>query len=314
MPFLGVDSWRWQYFEHQELPDGLVIPIDDATAWQIYPRHRWVYNKLSICETQGLPHGPHGTEPPHFPVFSKPLYNMRGMGTGGRIVATPEDYARSLEPGHMWMPLLAGDHVSTDVALVRGSPAWWRHSTGKSLGRGVFDYWTIHADRRPDLEAYLGEWIARCLPDFTGIVNFETIGGRIIECHLRMSEQWLDLNGPGWLAAVVDLYRDGVWAFADGDRRVGYSVVLFGEHGVLYRIDRRAAAQLVDGRTITSLQITFEDDKAPAAHAMPPGGFRLAIVNGWDLAAGQAARATLDAMFRATPGVAPQQLRVKTDA
>jgi hypothetical protein len=47
---------------------------------------------------------------------------------------------------------------------------------------------------------------------------------------------------------------------------------------------------------------------------MPPGGFRLAIVNGWNLAAGQAARATLDCMFRGPPSVGPQQTRVKTDA
>src|SRR5262245_33640461 len=70
LPFLGVDSWRWQYFENQPCPEDLVIPIDDATAWQIFPDHRWVYNKLSICESQGVPHGPHGTEPPRFPVFS----------------------------------------------------------------------------------------------------------------------------------------------------------------------------------------------------------------------------------------------------
>lgn len=301
MPFLGVDSWRWQYFADQPVPDDLIIPIDDATAWQIFPRHRWVYNKLLICETQALPHGPHGTEPGDFPIFSKPIYNMRGMGIGGRTIESAHSYEHSLEPGHMWMPLLTGAHVSTDVALAQGQPRWWRHTTGQALGRGVFDYWTIHAAERPDLERYIGEWIARCLPDFTGIVNFETIGGRIIECHLRMSEQWLDLNGAGWLPAVVRLYQDGVWEFQDQTRRVGYSVVLFGEHGVIYRIDRRQAAKLVDGLNISSLQITFEDDKPPAAHAMPPGGFRLAIVNCWDLAAGRAARAALDAMFRGAP-------------
>jgi hypothetical protein len=308
MPFLGVDSWRWQYFEHQAVPDNLVIPIDDATAWQIFPRQRWVYNKLLICESQGLPHGPHGTEPGDFPVFSKPIYNMRGMGIGGRMIESAHSYEHSLEPGHMWMPLLTGAHVSTDVALAAGRPRWWRHTTGHALGRGVFDFWTVHAEPRPELEAYLADWIARCLADFTGIVNFETIGGRIIECHLRMSEQWLDLNGPGWLPAVVQLYRDGIWEFRDDDRRIGYSVVLFGEHGVLYRIDRQRAAELVDGSTITSIQITFEDEKPAAAHAMPPGGFRLAIVNCRDLEAGRNARAALDAMFRSSAS-APRKNR-----
>lgn len=298
MPFLGVDSWRWQYFENQPLPDDLVIPIDDATAWRLYPRHRWVYDKLAICETQGLPHGPHGTEPKRYPVFSKPIYNMRGMGTGGRVVRSAAEYELSLEPGHMWMPLLTGPHVSTDVALARGTPRWWRHSTGKALGRGVFDHWTVHTARRPALECYIEDWIRRCLDGFTGIVNFETIGGRIIECHLRMSEQWLDLNGAGWLPAVVGLYRHGKWTFRDDDRRIGYSVVLFGEHGPRYRIDRSAAARFVSTNSVASIQITFDDGTPPAAHAMPPGGFRLAIVNCRDLAAGRAVRTKLKRMFR----------------
>ena len=41
---------------------------------------------------------------------------------------------------------------------------------------------------------------------------------------------------------------------------------------------------------VSSVQITFHEDKAPEHHAMPPGGFRLAIVNSFSLAAGQAAR------------------------
>ena len=63
------------------------------------------------------------------------------------------------------------------------------------------------------------------------------IGSRIIETHLRMAEQWLDLNGSGWLAAVVHLYHRGEWRFDDAERRTGYSVVLFGEHGRRWSIE-----------------------------------------------------------------------------
>jgi hypothetical protein len=33
----------------------------------------------------------------------------------------------------MWMPLLEGEHVSTDVAVVDAEPRWWRHMVGKTL-------------------------------------------------------------------------------------------------------------------------------------------------------------------------------------
>ena len=44
---------------------------------------------------------------------------------------------------------------------------------------------------------------------------------------------------------------------------------------------------------VSSVQITFHEERDPAHHAMPPGGFRLAIVNAHSLPAGQAAREKL---------------------
>src|SRR2546425_330825 len=66
-------------------------------------------------------------------------------------------------------------------------------------------------------------------------LNAETIGGRIIEVHLRMSDQWPDLYGAGWIEALVRLYHERRWEFADAERLDGYSVVLFGPHGRRYR-------------------------------------------------------------------------------
>jgi hypothetical protein len=230
-------------------------------------------------------------------VFSKPIYNMRGMGTGSRAIDNEHDYLAAIAPGYLWMPQFTGRHVSTDVALENGAPRWWRHTTGKPGQDGTFDYWTIHGPHEPALEAYLSGWIANHLQGFSGIVNFETIGQRIIECHLRMAEQWLDLNGPGWLDSVVRLYAEGVWRFDDTTRREGYSVVLFGEHGKRWRIDRTQAARLLPAPGVSSIQITFDDAVEPEQHAMPDGGFRLAIVNCWDLDAGKAMRETLRDMF-----------------
>jgi len=48
---------------------------------------------------------------------------------------------------------------------------------------------------------------------------------------------------------------------------------------------------------VSSVQVTFHEDKEPERHAMPPGGFRLAIVNAFDLDAGRAAREMLRTHF-----------------
>ena len=228
VPIIEPAPWRHQFFDHVDCPPDLFIPTDDPEAWEWNPAHRWVFDKLQVALSQGLAAGPHGTEPPRYPVFSKPIMNFRGLGAGSRILHSAEDYEAHHTAGHFWMTLLEGPHVSSDVALVDGAPKWWRHATGLATGEGMFDRWTIHAAADPPLEAACGAWIARNLQGFTGILNLETIGGRIIEAHLRLSDQWPDLYGAGWTEAFVGLYRDRVWNYADSDRRDGFSMpVLF---------------------------------------------------------------------------------------
>jgi len=53
--------------------------------------------------------------------------------------------------------------------------------------------------------------------------------------------------------------------------------------------------------SISSVQITFHEDLAPKRHAMPPGGFRLAVVNGFTLAAALSARTRLQDHFLGCP-------------
>ncbi len=301
MPICEADPWRMQYFAGVSCPDDVNVPTEDGDAWRWYPTHKWIYDKLAVAESQGLRCAPHGIEPDQFPVFSKPIYNMRGMGAGSGVLRTAKEYRHRQRPGHMWMELLNGEHVSTDVAVVDGHARWQRHSVGQPLDGGMFDYWTVLAAEKPGVERYLEGWIATHMPGYTGMLNFETIGARIIEVHMRFADQWPDLYGDGWVDALVRLYAEGDWTFNDSKRRDGYSVVLFGAHGVQYR---HPPAELVDRLRATdgvsSIQITFHEDRAPATHSMPPGGFRLAIVNTFELDVGRRVREELALSFWST--------------
>jgi len=296
MPIYEADPWRLQYFAH--VTTAAQIPTEDGDAWLWYPAQRWIYNKLAVALSQGLDAGPHGTPPPRFPVFSKPIINLKGMGVGSRVLKSQADYDEHYAPGHFWMALLEGRHVSSDVAVVAGEPRWWRHVTGKPAGEGTFDYWVIHAEPNEDIEAPCSVWIEKNLPGYSGMLNLETIGSTIIEAHLRFADQWPDLYGPGWVEALVELYERGAWNFADDERVEGYSAVLFGLHGRPYRHPQAAAVEEIKRAPgVTSVQITFHEDRLPERHAMPPGGFRLAIVNGFDLPATLAAREKFRKLF-----------------
>ena len=302
MPIHERDPWRIQYFERVLCPSDVHVPTDDLDAYRWNSRHRWIYNKLLIAESQGIACAPHGIEPENYPVFSKPTFNLKGMGVGSRPLQSREEYLACEQPGFMWMSLFTGEHVSTDVAVVDGRVHWCRHTLGLATIGGTFDYWTIEAHARPALDEYCRRWVESSLPDYTGMLNLESIGGRIIEAHLRFADQWPDMYGPHWLDAVVQLYATGRWEYADGRRRDGYSVVLFGPHARQYRHPPAAlVADILAQPLISSVQITFDGDEPAASHAMPPGGFRLAIVNTWDLAAGRYSRARLASAFGLDP-------------
>lgn len=311
MPICEADPWRLQYFDGVPCPDDVQVPTEDGDAWRWQPQYKWVYNKLQVAESQGFDCGPHGMEPPSFPVFSKPVFNMRGMGIDSRVIRDMREYKARQKPGHIWMPLLDGEHISSDVAVVRGEPKWWRHTYGAPLEGGMFDYWVVLAEAKPEIEDYCAEWLGRNLSGYTGMVNFETIGARIIEVHLRFADQWPDLyGGRDWVEALVGLYRNGEWRYDDTNRREGYSVVLFGGHGIQYRHPPEALVDEIRATDqVTSVQVTFHEDRPPSWHAMPPGGFRLAIVNCWDRDVGVRAREKLALSFWSTQQLRPARGR-----
>lgn len=294
MPVLERDPWRLQYFEHVPCPEHVAIPTDDPDCWLLSPAHRWIYDKLKLAQAQGLDAGPHGVPPVSYPVFSKPITNLKGMGIGSRIIRSAAEMEHHYQPGHFWMPLLAGDHVSTDCAVEDGRIAWLRHARGVPWDEGMFSYWTVHARRFPELEEGLSAWVSSHMQGYTGMMNFETIGGVIIEAHLRFADQWCDLYGEGWVEALVRLYDKGRWLFDDERRQDGFSMPLFARHGGAFhhppaslQTEIRAMPQ------VKSLQVTFHEGKPPEDHAMPPGGFRLAVINATSLDGARAARRRL---------------------
>jgi hypothetical protein len=303
MPIHQRDPWRAPSFRDVAGATSTQIPTDDTDAVNLNPAHRWVYDKLLVAKSQGLECGTHSQAPPRYPVFCKPVTNLNGMGVGARVLLSERDYQQSCGIGDFWMTLLTGEHVSTDFAVIKGNIAWCRHTLGIPGVAGTFDYWVIEERSRPKLERYCREWIRANLAGYTGMLNIETIGCRIIDTHLRFSDQWPDVYGRKWVDAVVRLYQRGTWDLIDAERAKGYSVVLFGPHGRVYTYphpDVMACYEATLG--ISSIQLTFFEDRPPEAHAMPPGGFRLAVINCFNLDVGLRVRAALASEFNLKTG------------
>jgi hypothetical protein len=297
MPICERDPWRFQYFENVYCRPDVNIPTDDIDSYEWFPQFRWVYEKVKIARSQNLASGLTGDMPADFPVFAKPNINLKGMGLSSGIIKNRTEFDQ-LPFGHMWMPLFNGEHISTDCAIVNGDVQWTRHALGFPWHDGMFTHWVIEAGQRIELEAFLSSWVKRNMKGYTGMMNFETIGGKIIETHLRFADQWCDLYGRSWFDALVKLYADGVWSFENDSVIEGYSIPLFAQHG---RVPPHPAndlqTEIRNMRGVSSLQITYYESKADEAHPMPPGGFRLALVNCTNFDAGLEARKKLAAAF-----------------
>ena len=298
MAFIVRDPWRVQFFKNVDCPDGVDIAIDDIDCWERFPALRYIYDKLHVARSQGLACATRAEMPNRFPVFAKPRINLGGMGANSFVVPDASVFHAGMTDAHMWMERLDGPHVSTDCAVVNGKVVWQRQTTGAVWTGGMFQHWCLELEDGPALARWLSDWIARELPGYTGMINIETIGGKIIEAQLRFADQWCDLYGKGWLDAVVGLYANGQWLFDEAERRPGWSIPLFARHGHVPRMPNADVQDRIRAMPgVSSLQLTFHENKRWDAHTMPPGGFRLGIVNAVDFAAGLRAREALAKAF-----------------
>ncbi|KAA8647762.1 hypothetical protein EYZ11_000235 [Aspergillus tanneri] len=290
MPILFCRSSS-RLFESTPCPARCIIPTGDPDAYDLYPKFRWAYNKLTVAELQGIKCGPHETEPDHdlYPIFSKPIYNLGGLGADARLIRTQEDYWRSHTPGHMWSALLTGKHYSTDIAVIAGRPVWFAHTRGMADKDQTWDYWEVNVTADCTVQQNIAAFIESHVAGYTGMVNMETIGGKIIEIHLRFSPQWPDLYGPWFLPSLVDLYCGKGWTgpcLAEAKTRTGYSVPLFGDEKyalISSTIKHEQLREMEIAFNVSSITMGYDKTMPMEGRTRPTGGFRLAWINGFDL-------------------------------
>ncbi len=276
--FIGYEEWEEQYFDDVESPDDLIISCADHDAWRNHSEYNWVYNKIKLCETQKIIACPHGVVPINFPVFSKPITNLHGMSTGAKKLFN-WDY-RDYIPGHFWMTMLRGEHLSTDFAVAKGMPKWTHTMKCYKDKKDVVKYWETSNKEHEAVIEKASLWIHNNLEEFSGVVNMETIGDKIIDCHLRMSPQFVDLYGKEWLKSVVHLYEYGNWQYPT-KKDIGYSMPLWTTQAGLYEVDHVELDVLKE--KVSSIQITFDEKYCVSEESGDNVNYRLAVVNGTSL-------------------------------
>tara|TARA_B100000424_G_scaffold271037_1_gene272209 strand:- start:521 stop:1192 length:672 start_codon:yes stop_codon:yes gene_type:complete len=167
---------------------------EDFQAWQIYPEHRWVFNKLELALRLGYDAGPACvpiTRSGKYVV--RPIYNLYGMGIGAKVIHINIMQSKSMEnhalipPGYFWCEFFDGDQYSVDYKRTRqpkGSRWAWEEVDTARGERDIdnltrFKLWEKCENRRIFLPNFLNNIDG--VPD----LNVEWIGDKVVEVHLR---------------------------------------------------------------------------------------------------------------------------------
>ncbi len=195
-----------------------LIPINDVEAWVYYREYRWVYNKLELCHLQEIIHAPMPIEPPHFPIISKPIINLYGMGLNcAKITNIEEFYDQCWHTNNFWMEYINGEHHSFDLIVLNGKIVYSVCFRGYPLKgfTGAFDYWESLSVSLPESINLL----MSKLGDYTGCLNVECIGGIIIDCHLRIGDIH-QLHDDTIIKNIVALYTHKEWNLDSVSKKV----------------------------------------------------------------------------------------------
>lgn len=197
---------------------GPLPPLDDWTvecAVRAGLAPAWILDRsVVINKLGGTAHAPSSVlSADWLPVVVKPRWNPNGLATGVEFVERqqkPQDWKRILKRSEIAQPVYAGYHTSTDFAVYEGTVLWGIAATGFPAPgrRGQFTGWEVHRGRAVfGGGAPFETRVAENLPDYSGVLNVETIDGNIIEAHFRPSIEFFPLYGDD---ATTELMRAAI--------------------------------------------------------------------------------------------------------
>jgi len=192
----------------------------------VSPNDLWVYNKLQVASLLGHSCGPIGAPVPISGWYIiKPIVTFLGMGRNARkIWLNPEDKTENYgNPGEMWCEYFFGEHISTDfykrhqILTVLGV----KEKNLSSSEESRWKYWS-KIDREIKFPV-----IFERIQEKYGTINIETIGGNLIEVHLRKNPDFVwgnDIAIPVWKGEEVNPPKNYKFVESEDYNRLGFYI------------------------------------------------------------------------------------------
>jgi len=180
MTFLGIET-KDTVFEDVET--NVDIPLNDEVAYRLYPKYNWVYSTSRLLDFQSIEWAP---------------FEMGNLTH--KLNEFPFD-----DNGSVYVHPLAGDALTTDVAIMKGDIKWAAHHT-------IVDGKKVLVDElRGGIELRISALATMHFQRFAGVISVDTIGTTIIAVRLCMTADVVDLYPEDWLKRVLRIYNRRPW-------------------------------------------------------------------------------------------------------
>ena len=168
------------------------LPKFDITAYNKYPEHNFVYDKLYIAKSQNLKCGKFEDiefDKLEYPIFIKPRYGHKSETSKNCFKIKNKKHLEKYIKYHdmMWSEFINDKESMTDFILLNGNIVYQiTYEYSQNTNGFVDEYKFISIDNKPPEK--IKSWVINNLKGFTGIVNVQYRGNKIIEVGLRLGK------------------------------------------------------------------------------------------------------------------------------
>ena len=205
------------------------VPVHDGPAYERYPEHNFVYDKLWIAQSQDIPCGmvvelltdKDDIENLSFPIFIKPRWGHKNSGSKYcKKINNVRELPNQKEADRkdlIWSDFIDGREGMTDFILVSGHVVYQMTHQYSSEQHSFADIWKYtSSENRPPRS--VASWVDAHLSGFTGIVNVQYRDGLIIEVGLRPARTgayFAATDNEALLRNISSVLADSDWNFED---------------------------------------------------------------------------------------------------
>lgn len=183
MTFIGIDTTDTIF---ADVDTNIDIPLNDETAYRLYPKYNWVYSASRLLDMQNIEWAPFSMAGLDFRLNE---FNLIKHDTAGAI------YTKYMD----------GERLTTDVAVMKGEIKWAAHHKIEGDEKILLD------ELRGHIELRISALTTLHFQKFAGIISVDTIGHNIIAVRLRMTTDVVDQYPDDWLKRVLRIYNRRPW-------------------------------------------------------------------------------------------------------